>query len=86
MKFQIAAWCYRAGFPREVMHKALLKAYPKLIKGERVVEVEVGGKKWLVGKGKLVCVLPLPFKGWADEYKVVPPIRSKKDLEFLLSL
>jgi hypothetical protein len=86
MKLQIAAWCYRAGFSKETMNKALMKAYPKLLKGEKVVEVIVDGKKWLVGKGKLVCVLPLPFKGWADEYKVVPPIKSRKDLEFLLSL
>jgi hypothetical protein len=67
------------------MHKALAKAYPKLLQGQKVVEVKIDGKRWLVGKGKLVCVFPIPFPGWADEYKAIPPIRDKRDLEALLS-
>jgi len=86
----LAAVCQRAGVSRSTAHKALLEA---LRQGAQIgqtmwaVEVEVEGRRYVVGQGRdprLFLVFPLPFKGHADEWKVVPPFNSVEEFLELL--
>jgi len=90
MQLMLAAVCQRAGVSRSVAHKALLEAIKQgapLQQGKWAMEVTVEGQRYVVGQGKdprLYLVFPLPFRGHADEWKVVPPFNSVEEFLALL--
>ena len=94
MQIQLAAVCVRAGVSREIAHKAFMRALAARegrLNGPGdppwALEVEVDGQRYAVGQGddpRFFVVLPLPFQGHADEWKVIPPLQTADDLLQLL--
>lgn len=75
----------RAAVDPAVAEQAWLKALQE--KGEMppipwAAETEFLGKRYVVGMGvpEFYTVFPLPFSGHQEEWQVIPPINSAKDL------
>lgn len=91
MGIKIAAVCFRAGVKQRDANAVLahiLAKKPSQLReeGPWAIEIRHDGKRWVVAKGQgpFLIVLPLPFKGWVDEWKTIPPLKRAKDLLHIL--
>lgn len=83
--YKLNAWCIRAGVDKAKAATALFAAIKALgysTPNGTVVDVTVGGQTWRVGfgqqyaQGQIYWAVPLPFDGWHDEYKTIPPMTA----------
>jgi hypothetical protein len=79
---RLASWVVRAGLgekAKEALLQALREEKVKSSKGAATAEVD--GETWLVGwKDGFFMAVPKGFQGYADEYKLIPPISSEEEL------
>ncbi len=84
---KLAAVCIRAGISPTIGNRAILAALRghggRLPDAPWAMEVALDGQRYVVGQGddpRFFVVFPLPFAGWTDEFKIVPPLDRAADL------
>jgi hypothetical protein len=91
MKTGLNAWCTRFFLEEEIDTRQAFKAFEKALKTNLISQeepwvciVHVKRRKWcLFGEpNRLFCAVPLPFPGWSDEYKFIPPFKGMEDFPY----
>ncbi len=81
---ELAKVSVRAGVDPDVCQRALLAAVGAchVYRNPWASVVEVDGARYVVGQGhpEYYIVLPFPFAGHADSWKIILPINSAADL------